>query len=432
MALASALLEILRRPTIVEVLGELVKFITPLWIAVIVGVFVGWAWRPKWVTVVGRELLDSSTQKESSSSSSSSSSSPPAPSTCGISISSLSSLLPNCIPWAADDRNQNQAPTTNNDCSSSQIEQEESCNVSNEDLRHICQLVEEKDGGPAWIHMMDRSTPTMGYQAWRRDPQTGPPQYRSRTVFEDASPETVRDFFWDDEFRAKWDDMLIHASTLEECPTTGTMLVHWVRKFPFFCSDRDYTIGRRIWESGRSYYCVTKGVPSSAVPRRDKPRRVDLYYSSWCIRAVESKRGDGQLTSCEVLLFHHEDMGIPWEIAKLGVRQGMWGAVKKIEPGLRLYQKERAAKVPLSRCAKMAQINTKVSADYLRSVENSTKDSMEVENSDPAEKPARRNIPKALVVGGAIVLACSLDRGLLTKAVIFGVARRFAKIGRRL
>ena len=80
----------------------------------------------------------------------------------------------------------------------------------------------------------------------------------------------------------------------------------------------------------------------------------------------------------------------------------------------------------------MAQINTKVSADYLRSVENSTKDSMEVEISDSAEKPVGRNIPKALIVGGALVLACSLDRGLLTKAVIFGVARRFAKIGRRL
>ncbi|KAL6175167.1 hypothetical protein ACLB2K_051810 [Fragaria x ananassa] len=440
MALASALVEILERPTMVEVFGELVKFITPIWIAVIVGVFVGWAWRPKWVTVVGRELLDSSSQKESSSSSSSSasssSSSPPAPTTCGISIPSFSSLLPNCIPWAADDTVADQAltltPTTNTDSSCSQIEKEEPCSVTDEDLRHICQLVEEKDGGPAWIHMMNKSTPTMGYQAWRRDPQTGPPQYRSRTVFEDASPETVRDFFWDDEFRAKWDDMLIHSSTLEECPTTGTMLVHWVRKFPFFCSDRDYMIGRRIWESGRSYYCVTKGVPSSAVPRRDKPRRVDLYYSSWCIRAVESKRGDGQLTSCEVILFHHEDMGIPWEIAKLGVRQGMWGAVKKIEPGLRLYQKERAAKAPLSRCAKMAQINTKVSADYLRSVENSTKDSMEVEISDSAEKPVGRNIPKALIVGGALVLACSLDRGLLTKAVIFGVARRFAKIGRRL
>lgn len=109
-------------------------------------------------------------------------------------------------------------------------------------------------------------------------------------MYEDATPELVRDFFWDDEFRSNWDDMLIHSETLEECPTTGTMVVQWVRKvrraflilfyfifyswtslvalanynvffvvqFPFFCSDREYIIGRRIWESGRSYYCVTK------------------------------------------------------------------------------------------------------------------------------------------------------------------------------
>lgn len=60
--------------------------------------------------------------------------------------------------------------------------------------------------------------------------QTGPPQYRSRTVYENATPEIVRDFFWDDDFRSKWDDMLISATTLVECPTTGTMVVHWVRK----------------------------------------------------------------------------------------------------------------------------------------------------------------------------------------------------------
>lgn len=29
-------------------------------------------------------------------------------------------------------------------------------------------------------------------------------------------------------------------------------------QFPFFCKDREYIIGRRIWECGRSYYCVTK------------------------------------------------------------------------------------------------------------------------------------------------------------------------------
>lgn len=43
--------------------------------------------------------------------------------------------------------------------------------MTEEDLEHLYRLVEEKDGGPAWIQMMDRSTSTMEYQAWRRDPE---------------------------------------------------------------------------------------------------------------------------------------------------------------------------------------------------------------------------------------------------------------------
>lgn len=140
-------------------------------------------------------------------------------------------------------------------------------------------------------------------------------------------------------------------------------------------------------------------------------------------------RKDDQLTSCEVLLFHHEDMGIPWEIAKLGVRQGMWGAVKKFDPGLRTYEKQRASGTALSPCARAAKINTKVTMDYVRSLENTTSDLLETENQDSSDKPGGRNIPKLLIVGGAIALACTLDQGLLTKAVIFGVARRFAKMG---
>lgn len=45
--------------------------------------------------------------------------------------------------------------------------------VMENDLEHLCKLVEVKDGGPAWIQMLDRSTPTMSYQAWRRDPEVG-------------------------------------------------------------------------------------------------------------------------------------------------------------------------------------------------------------------------------------------------------------------
>ncbi|THG11991.1 hypothetical protein TEA_018216 [Camellia sinensis var. sinensis] len=140
-----------------------------------------------------------------------------------------------------------------------------------------------------------------------------------------------------------------------------------------------------------------EGVPCPSDLRRNKPRRVDLYYSSWYIRAVESKRGE--LTACEVLLFHHEEMGIPWEIAKLGAQ--------KIDPVLRAYQREREYGASLSRCAFMAQINTKVSEDFLRSLE-SRSGSSEVETPNSSEKPSRRNMPKFLFVLKAVMHGDSL------------------------
>ncbi|KAI3833754.1 hypothetical protein MKW92_017145 [Papaver armeniacum] len=400
----------------------------------VLGLVLGWSWKP-----ILFPCFDTTNSKNSNH-------------TCLL-ISSLAStlnqrfVLPfhSWISTVAADSYSNDDPiaaSPDEYCSSSP-EPGKSVAVTSEDVEHLCQLVEGRDGGRPWTQILERHTPTMLYQAWHRDPEIGPPQYRSRSVYQDVTPELVRDFFWDDDFRSNWDDMLIRAETLEECPITGTMLVHWTRKFPFFCSDREYIIARRIWEAGRSYYCVTKGVPCSSVPRRSKPRRVDLYYSSYCIRAVESNKGDGQLTACEVLLFHHEDMGIPREIAKFGIGKGMWGAVKKIEPGLRAYQKSRASTTAtLSRCAFMAQLNTKLSADYLRSLEveviNSQRDppeeAVETLHSDD-EKPTKtpcRNIPKLLIVGGAVVLACSLDRGLLTKTVVSGVVTSLFKIGRRL
>ncbi|CAN1170796.1 StAR-related lipid transfer protein 7, mitochondrial [Linum perenne] len=351
-------------------------------------------------------------------------------------LTSLMLSSPNLGCWLQHSSNLNRIPNSQLDdsCGTSQLNDEKphpADLVREEDLEYLHQLVEMKDGGPAWIQMMDRSTAGMTYQAWRRDTKVGcngPPQYRTRTVFEDASPEIVRDFFWDDEFRPQWDDMLAYAATVDECVITGSMVVHWLRKFPFFCSDREYTIGRRIWESGRSYYCVTKGVPYPSIPRRDKPRRVDLYYSSWFIRPVESRRGDGQLTACEVLLFHYEDMGIPWEMAKLGIRQGMWTSVKKIEPGLLAYQTARASGAAPSRPAFMAQINTKVNLGFAKN----TKESSVSEAESSSATSSGRNIPKMLIVCGAVVaLACSIDQGLLGNACIFGIARRLGNLRKR-
>ncbi|KAL6581595.1 hypothetical protein OROMI_007518 [Orobanche minor] len=433
MALVEAFLEILRRPTIWAMILGMIQFLGPVWLAFLLGVMLGWAWKPRWASLGNCKF------EISAPSSPSASISAPVDKSFGSIQNMLSCKIRSAIDSSLLDnglgrKDRTVLPDIDDDavCSPYDLGKEDSSIITYEDLEHLCNLVEKKDGGPPWKHMMDRSTHNMSYQAWQRDTKNGPPQFCSQTVYEDATPELLRDFFWDDEFRLEWDDMIVNASILEECPTTGTMVVHWTRKFPFFCSDREYIIGRRIWDSGRSYYCVTKGVPRLSVPRRDKPRRVDLYYSSWYIQAVESRKGEGQPSACEVILFHHEDMGIPREIAKFGIRQGMWGAVKNIERGFRAYQKHRASVGPLSHHAFLAQINTKLDPNYLKVLESDDENSSDTKLIPSGDKkPKGVNLSKLLLIGGAIAIACSLDRGLLTKTLIFGVARRFGNIGRR-
>ncbi|XP_076898605.1 uncharacterized protein LOC143552218 [Bidens hawaiensis] len=400
--------EILRRP----ISGvEMLVYLGCVATGFLIGVMVGWVWRPRWAGLSG-STFDGLVVKNQ-----------------------IVDPNPNPSHLARANNGFKSQSIDHPSCSSSVTRKEDDHLPKDEDLKHLWQLVERKDNGPPWKHMMDRSTATMTYQAWQRDLPTGPPQYCSKTVYEDATPELLRDFFWDDDLRLKWDDMLLHATILEEYPDIGASVVHWIRRFPFFCSDREYIIGRRIWEVDGSYYCVTKGVPRSSVPRKQKPRRVDLYYSSWFIRPVESKKGSNE-PACEVTFFHYEDMGIPWELAKFGVRQGMWGTAKNIERGFRWYQKERACAKTISHHVNMARMSTKIDQDYLTRLD-SVEDNEVVAQTQVMVNEEKHggidinNLQKLLVVGAAVAFACSLDRGQLTKAVIFGVAKRFENIGRR-
>ncbi|KAL2902959.1 THAP domain-containing protein 7 [Bienertia sinuspersici] len=146
-------------------------------------------------------------------------------------------------------------------------------------------------------------------------------------------------------------------------------------------------INRYTVHPGAQCTPCTHGVPFTSLPRRDKPRR------------------------------------------------GMWTAVKKIDPGLRAYQAKKASGAPLSRYASLAHINTRVSADYLKALNDSNGDLPIVEDHDIDKHTKEKSgvtIPRVVVIGGAIALACTIDKGLLTKAVIFGVVRRFARMGRKL
>ncbi|CAI9277768.1 unnamed protein product [Lactuca saligna] len=436
------LMDFINKPTLVETFVDIFFCAVPIWVAVMVGVVIGWAWTPRWTSLVFlgfRSKLRGFAWT--------------APPGFGarrlwLAFTALSAFSVGRRLWSSfrekerkDDQSSPRAVAGGESLPNAQYVDgsgvDIKCSIVNsggdhdvvteKDLEHLLHLLDGKD--LAWQSMIERSTSNMACQAWRYEPESGPVVYRSRTVFEDATPELVRDFFWDDEFRPKWDPMLTYFKILEECPHTGTMIVHWIKKFPFFCSDREYIIGRRIWEDGKTSYCVTKGVPYPSLRRRDKPRRVDHYFSSWVIRPVQSRKGDGVLSACEVILLHCEDMGIPRDVAKLGVRHGMWGTVKKLHGGFRAYQTARKQDEPRSRCALMATIATKITFDEAVPEENSGGGG-DV-NTGGGKVGGDGGVDwRWVAVGGAVAVVLGIRSGCLGRVLLVG-AGAGQRFGRR-
>ncbi|MCD7462306.1 hypothetical protein HAX54_048214 [Datura stramonium] len=444
--------ELMNKPAIMETFVDILVCVVPIWVAIMIGLLIGWSWRPRWTGLVflglrskinrfvwtvppgfgarrlwlaftalsafsvGRKLwfnFQGRTRKPSAVAADSGS----------VSVDEFGSSLVVSGTGSVSFTLRNDDSIIRHTTGS-----ENEDIVTEKDLEHFLHLLDGKDGEMAWQIMMDRSSSNFTYQAWRHEPEMGPTIYRTKTVFEDATPDLVRDFFWDDEFRPKWDPMLGYFKILQEWPHTGSMIIHWIKKFPFFCSDREYIIGRRIWESGKTYYCVTKSVPYPALQIRDKPRRVDLYFSSWIVKPVESKKGDGQLSACEVTLLHYEDMGIPKDVAKLGVRHGMWGTVKKLHNGFRAYQNARKSEAAVSRCAMMAGITTKISLDEGEGVDAVERVSAEEDRAVGGQRGDGRIDWKWLAIG-TVAIVCGLRTGMIGKAVLFGAGQRIARRG---
>lgn len=439
--LVEYVVEFFTKPSITETFVDILLCAVPIWLAVMIGLVIGWSWRPRWTGLLflglrskvrflwtappgfgARRLWLAFTALSAFS----------ICRTIWSNFKSKGKLAPSSAPDSAASASL-AAPKLSADGtdivgSITRGAERVQDVVTETDLEHLVNLIGGRDGEMEWQSLMERSTPSMAYKAWRHDPETGPTVYCSRTVFEDATHELVRDFFWDDEFRPKWDPMLTYCKILEECPQTGTTIVHWIKKFPFFCSDREYLIGRRIWEAGKTYYCVTKGVPYPGLPKRDKPRRVEHYFSSWIIKAVESRKGDGQLSACEVTLVHYEDMGIPKDVAKLGVRHGMWCTVKKLHSGMRAYQNARKSEASPSKCALMARITTKVSSDgsmnYLEPASGEEEKGQTLKNT----RQNGNGIDwKWIVIGGTVALVCGLHTGAIGKGLLLGAGQRFAR-----
>lgn len=56
MSLVQSFFDILQNPTILGVCTGMVLFLGPIWLAFLVGLVVGWAWKPKWASLAREEL----------------------------------------------------------------------------------------------------------------------------------------------------------------------------------------------------------------------------------------------------------------------------------------------------------------------------------------------------------------------------------------
>lgn len=144
------------------------------------------------------------------------------------------------------------------------------------------------------------------------------------------------------------------------------------------------------------------------------------------------------MTAVEVIVIHYEEMGIQRDLAKLGIRQGMWGCVKKLEPGIRKYKAMRKLNKPLTPSALIAQISTKVPYP-LNGVEkpstSETQNSIVASSGKGTDKESvekSKGYMKWLLLGSAVAVACTVDRGAVGKFLVLGVAKRLGRVGRRL
>lgn len=86
----------------------------------------------------------------------------------------------------------------------------------------------------------------------------GPLKYLSVTVFENCSPENLKDFYMDNDYRIQWDKTLVEHKQLQVDETNGTEIGRTIKKFPLL-TPREYVLAWRLWEGrDKSFYCFIK------------------------------------------------------------------------------------------------------------------------------------------------------------------------------
>ncbi|CAI5489698.1 unnamed protein product [Closterium sp. Naga37s-1] len=186
----------------------------------------------------------------------------------------------------------------------------------------------------------------------------GPTEYHTLTRFPGMPARLVAAYYTDCTYHLQHqcDPVLKAFSPLSACPVTGVHKGRFERKYPL-CAAREYVLAWKVWEmwggcgavrggggagmereeeekgeeggvrgveGGEVVFCVTKAIEDETVPRKSKPKRVDIYNCGWRVQDVVLP--DGR-KAAEIEMVVRDDCGIQRDMAKMAFRRGAWGYV---------------------------------------------------------------------------------------------------------
>ncbi|CAL1386741.1 unnamed protein product [Linum trigynum] len=203
--------------------------------------------------------------------------------------------------------------------------------VSEADLKFLVKNLDEVDESESWEDVIDKRNNLLHYNAKCCKPKNAPVKYLSVTVFENCSPELLRDFYMDNNYRKQWDKTVVEHEQLQVDRSNGIEIGRTIKKFPLL-TPREYILAWRLWEGkDKTYYCFIKECEHPSAPLQKKCVRVRYFRSGWRIRKVPGR------DASEIKMYHQEDAGLNVEMAKLAFARGIWSYVCKMHAALCKY-----------------------------------------------------------------------------------------------
>ncbi|KAJ0020205.1 hypothetical protein Pint_32422 [Pistacia integerrima] len=295
--------------------------------------------------------------------------------------------------------------------------------VSDADLKFLMDNLEEKlNQNEKWENVIDKRNNLVSYNARCCRPKDAPLKYLSVTVFENCSPEVLRDFYMDNDYRMQWDRTVVDHKQLQVDRTNGTEIGRTIKKFPLM-TPREYILAWRIWKgSDETFYCFVKECEHPLAPPQRKYVRVTYFRSGWL---------PGR-NACAIKMFHQEDAGLNVEMAKLAFAKGIWSFVCKMDNSLRKYTvNSHPQTTPVSAVSLIQKVPVGLEATSSPQCQEAVP--VPGYTGEAKEKKLSRRPSKKLVAKGLLLLggAICLSRGHTTLGAKVAMAYILTKLHKR-